>query len=95
MNTDASAPAATAARAILAGQVRHLLTLLAGAAIAHGIATEAQTGAIVPALAEALTGAAIAGVGMAWSWASARMKHSRWAAAWAALTADDPDQPTG
>lgn len=86
---DAPAPAATAARAILGGQVRHALTALATLAITHGVATQGQADAIVPPLVDYLTGAALLGVSTLWSARRAIFDHSRWARAWAALTGDD------
>lgn len=98
MGTDATAPAATAARAILASQIRHGLIAIATIAVSHGVATQGQTDAIVPAAVDYLVGLAIAAAVTAWSVLTARISHSnsRWAAAWAALQATDPfPQATG
>lgn len=85
MNTDAPAPAATAARAILASQIRHALIILGTLAISRGVATQGQVDAIEPALVDYLVGIALALAGTIWSVATARLSHSRWAVAWAAL----------
>lgn len=90
MNTDAPAPAATAARAIALAVLRHLITAAAMALVAHGYLDQvAARGAIEP-LAEQLLGLLIAAASAGWSAIAARLSHGRWAAAWAALNGNAP-----
>ena len=90
MTDNAPAPAATAARAILYGQIRHGLIVAATLAVSQGIATEAQAGAIVPALTDYLVGLVLAIGATLWSAISAKVAHSNsaLAARLRALTGD-------
>jgi hypothetical protein len=90
---DAPAPAATAARAILAAVVRHAITAAGTALVAHGYLDQATADAATSPIADEAVGALmIVGAG-AWGAIRARLSHTRWAAAWAALQGDPPPQP--
>lgn len=92
---DVPTPAGTAARAILLAILRHIITAAAMALVAHGYLDEATANGAVGPIAEQLVGVSIAMVSASWSALSARLSHSRLAAAWAALNGEilPPDPP--
>lgn len=89
MNTDT--PAATAGRAVALAVLRHGLTAAGTALVAHGYIDQGTVNDAVSPIADEILGAAIVAASAAWSWCAARLSHSRWRAAWAALTA--PEAP--
>lgn len=82
---DAPAPAATAARAILAAILRHVITAAGMALVAHGYVDQGTVSNAIEPIAECLLGALIMSGSAGWSAARAFLSHSRWASAWAAL----------
>lgn len=69
-------------RAIVAGQLRHILTIAGTAAIAHGFATQGQVDSGVPQAADYITGVLLVAGPMAWSALSKIASRSRWAPGW-------------
>lgn len=82
--TDASAPAASAARAIAGAIIRHALTAAGTALVAHGYVDQGTADSAVGPIGEYVLGVAIAGGAAGWGVFRARATHWRWVQAWLA-----------
>lgn len=80
--SDASAPAATAVRAVAAALLRHVLTVAGTALVAHGWVDQNTADTAVGPVAEEVLGLAITVGAACWAAIRARIAHSRWAHAW-------------
>ena len=76
--TDASAPAATAARAIAGAILRHILTAAGTALVAHGYVDQDTANSAVGPIDDYVLGAAIALGASGWGVIRARAAHWRW-----------------
>lgn len=83
--SDAAAPAATAARAIIGALVRSLLKVLGAALVTRGLVDQGTIDGAVPMLVETIVGAVLVGAASGWSVGRAWLVHTRWARAWRAL----------
>ena len=90
MSDATPAPAATAARAILAAIVRSILKIVGTALVTRGLVDQGTIDGALPMLAETIVGAALVAGASAWSIVRAYLSHTRWAAAWRALRAPGP-----
>jgi hypothetical protein len=82
--------ASTAARAIAGALARHALTLTGAYLVHHGWVEEGIVNSAVSPLADYAVGGAIVVSSASWGAVRAWWSHTRWAAAWAALRADEP-----
>jgi hypothetical protein len=81
-------PANTAARALLGALVRHMLTAAGTALVTRGIVDQGTVDGVIPMAVEEIVGALIVSGAVGWGQLRAYASHTRWAAAWAALRAD-------
>lgn len=88
--SETSASAAPILRAILIGQVRHLLTAAGAAAIAHGVAEQGAVDTAVPPLADYLVGIIMVAGSMIASALAKGGLGRRLRAAWAVLVVPAP-----
>ena len=84
---DIPAPAATAARALLASLVRHFLTALGTALVTRGAVDQGAVDGYMATAVEMVVGALIVAGATGWGQLRAWLSHGRFAAAWAALNA--------
>lgn len=87
---DAPAPAATAARAIAAAVLRHVLTAAGTSLVARGYLDQGTVNDAVSPFADEILGALIVCASAGWGVVRAHLSHGRWARAWAALQAPTP-----
>ena len=82
---DTPAPAATAARALLASLVRHVLVMIGTALVTRGLVDQGTVDGYMATAVEMVVGALIVAGSTAWGQFRAFWSHTRWAAAWKAL----------
>ena len=87
---DIPAPAATAARALLASAVRHTLTMAGAALVTRGLVDQGAVDGAIPTLVEVMVGTLLAAGATGWGQLRAWLAHGRFAAAWAVLNGPDP-----
>ncbi|WP_404711471.1 hypothetical protein [Sphingomonas sp. MMS24-J13] len=86
--SDIPAPAATAARALLASAVRHALTAAGTALVTRGLVDQGAVDGFMATGVEMVVGALIVAGATCWGQFRAWMSHGRFAAAWAALNGE-------
>lgn len=84
---DASAPAATAARAVLGALVRTVLKIIGTVLVTHGLIDQGNVDSTLSDLTQAIVGAVIVSSAGCWAVFRAWASHTRWARSWAALRA--------
>ena len=88
---DIPAPAATAARALLASAVRHSLTMAGAALVTRGLVDQGAVDGAIPTLVEVMVGTLLAAGATGWGQLRAWLAHGRFAAAWAVLNGEPTD----
>jgi hypothetical protein len=87
---DLPAPAATAARALLASLVRHVLTAIGTALVTRGWVDQGAVDGYMATAVEMVVGVLLAGGSLAWGQVRAYLSHTRWQRAWDALRTVEP-----
>ena len=86
--TDFHAPAATAAKAIAGTLLRHAITAAGALLVAQGIVDQSTASSATAPIADYVLGAGLALGAAGWGAIRAKLTHTRWAAAWEALTGE-------